>query len=85
MNARQVGKYLCQRFGARHCSAIVWATTTGAGPEQRRSPGGTAVYEDTQWSPDQDLQLLKSNIPSQKKQIVAANMNLTDAEAETAT
>jgi len=40
------------------------------------------VYEDTQWSPDQDIQLLKSNIRSQKKQIVAANMNLTDAEAE---
>jgi len=40
------------------------------------------VYEDPQWSPDQDIQLLKSNIRSQKKQIVAANMDLTDAEAE---
>src|SRR5215471_5353546 len=40
------------------------------------------VYEDTQWSPDQDIQLLKSNIRSQKKQIIAANMDLTDAEAE---
>src|SRR5215469_15663460 len=46
-----------------------------------QSPNAT-VYEDTQWSPDQDLQLLKSNIRSQKKQIVAANMDLTDAEAE---
>jgi hypothetical protein len=46
-----------------------------------QSPSAT-VYEDTQWSPDQDVQLLKSNIRSQKKQIVAANMNLTDAEAE---
>ena len=46
-----------------------------------QSPSGT-VYEDTQWSPDQDIQLLKSNIRSQKKQIVAANMDLTDAEAE---
>src|SRR5246500_2131692 len=45
------------------------------------SPSAT-VYEDTQWSPDQDIQLLKSNIRSQKKQIVAANMDLTDAEAE---
>ena len=46
-----------------------------------QSPSGT-VYEDAQWSPDQDIQLLKSNIRSQKKQIVAANMDLTDAEAE---
>ena len=47
-----------------------------------QSPGDVAVYADTQWSPDQDIQLLKSNIRSQKKQIVAANMDLTDAEAE---
>src|SRR5262250_2462653 len=46
-----------------------------------QSPTAT-VYEDTQWSPDQDIQLLKSNIRSQKKQIVAASMDLTDAEAE---
>jgi hypothetical protein len=46
-----------------------------------QSPSAT-VYEDTQWSPDQDIQLLNSNIRSQKKQIVAANMDLTDAEAE---
>jgi hypothetical protein len=54
-----------------------------AGPGRRltQSPNAT-VYEDTQWSADQDVQLLKSNIRSQKKQIVAANMDLTDAEAE---
>jgi hypothetical protein len=46
-----------------------------------QSPSAT-VYEDAQWSPDQDIQLLKSNIRSQKKQIVAANMDLTDTEAE---
>jgi hypothetical protein len=46
------------------------------------SPRGVAVYEDTKWSPDQDIQLMKSNIRSQKIQIVAANMDLTDAEAE---
>jgi len=47
-----------------------------------QSPRGAAVYDDTQWSPDQDIQLMKINIRSQKKQIVAANMDLTDAEAE---
>ena len=55
---------------------------TGQERKLTRSPRGAAVYEDTQWSPDQDIQLMKSNIRSQKKQIVAANMDLSDAEAE---
>ena len=42
------------------------------------SSGATSAQE----SPNQDIQLLKSNVRSQKKQIVAANMDLTDAEAE---
>src|SRR6201988_3162800 len=40
------------------------------------------VYQDTQRSPDEDIQLLKRDVRSQKKQIIAANMGLTDAEAE---
>jgi hypothetical protein len=32
---------------------------------------------------DEDIQLLRRDLRSQKKQIVAANMNLTDVEAET--
>lgn len=32
--------------------------------------------------PDQDLQLLRKDLRSMKKQLVAANMQLTDAEAE---
>lgn len=51
-------------------------------PKQGQGPSRAPLYEDTQWSPDQDMQLLKSNLRSQKKQIVAANMDLTDAEAE---
>jgi hypothetical protein len=47
-----------------------------------RSSDQPAVFDDTQWSPDEDTQLLKKDLKSQKKQIVAANMNLTDAEAE---
>jgi hypothetical protein len=47
-----------------------------------RSSDQPAVFDDTQWSPDEDMQLLKKDLKSQKKQIVAANMNLTDAEAE---
>jgi len=55
---------------------------TGRTRKPTQLPGGTPIYDDTQWSPDQDIQFLKSNIRSQKKQIVAANMDLTDAEAE---
>ena len=51
-------------------------------PKQPESANRAAVYQDTQWSPDQDIEMLKSNLRSQKKQIVAANMDLTDAEAE---
>jgi hypothetical protein len=31
---------------------------------------------------DQDIQLLRKNLRSQRKQLIAANMKLTDAEAE---
>jgi hypothetical protein len=51
-------------------------------PRHVRSSDRPAVFDDTQWSPDEDIQLLKKDLKSQKKQIVAANMNLTDAEAE---
>ena len=37
----------------------------------------------SQGSPDQDIDLLRKDIRSQKKQIIAANINLTDKEAET--
>jgi|SRR5580704_3950761 len=50
--------------------------------KQLRSNGNATVSQDTQWSTDEDIQLLKSDLRSQKKQIVAANMDLTDAEAE---
>lgn len=61
----------------------LWSQQPAGQPGIRaQSPGRAAVYEDTQWSPDQDIQLLKSDIRSQKKQIVAANMDLTDAQAE---
>jgi hypothetical protein len=54
---------------------------TGQVRKLTQSPSST-VYEDTQWSPDQDIQLLKSNLRAQKKQIVAANMDLTEDKAE---
>ena len=47
-----------------------------------KAPDGSAIYEDSQWAPDQDVELLRKDLRSQKKQIIAANMALTDAEAE---
>jgi Spy/CpxP family protein refolding chaperone len=41
-----------------------------------------AVSAPTQNTTDQDIALLRNDLRSQKKQIVAANMNLTDKEAE---
>src|SRR5262245_37247089 len=49
---------------------------------QLKASGPTAVVEDTQPAPDEDIQLLRKDIRSQKKQMVAANMYFTDAEAE---
>jgi hypothetical protein len=50
--------------------------------KQLKAPNGPAIYEDSQWAPDQDLELLRKDLRSQKKQIIAANMDLTDTEAE---
>jgi hypothetical protein len=38
--------------------------------------------DDARSTPDQDIELVKKDLRSQKKQIVAANMQLTDTEAE---
>jgi hypothetical protein len=60
----------------------LWAQQTATQSMKEIQPSGGPVYRDTQWGADEDVQLLKSNLRSQKKQIVAANMDLTDAEAE---
>jgi hypothetical protein len=50
--------------------------------KQLKAPNGPAVYDDSQWAPDQDVEMLRKDLRSQKKQIIAANMDLTDTEAE---
>jgi hypothetical protein len=50
--------------------------------QKHTQASGDRVYQDTQWSTDEDIQPLRKDIGSQKKQIVAANMDLTDSEAE---
>lgn len=41
-----------------------------------------SLYAQTGAVPDQDLQLLRKDLRSMKKQLVAANMQLTDVEAQ---
>jgi len=50
--------------------------------KQLRIPAGAAVYDDSQPATDQYMQLFRKDVRSVKKQIVAANMDFTDAEAE---
>jgi hypothetical protein len=49
---------------------------------QDTAPKGFANGGNFQAPSDEDIQLLRKDLRSQKKQIVAANMNLTDVEAE---
>jgi hypothetical protein len=53
-----------------------------ATPGKQTQAAADPLYRDTEWSTDEDIQLLRKDIRSQKKQIIAANMDLTDAEAE---
>src|ERR1700756_3196249 len=49
---------------------------------QLKGPSPFPVYDDSQPSPAQDFQMLRKDLRSQKKQTIAANMDLTDSEAE---
>ena len=49
---------------------------------QQATPRKYSNTDDPQDQIDEDIKLLRKDLRSQKKQIVAANMNLTDAEAE---
>lgn len=45
------------------------------------SSSGTSAKSDGQVATDQDIKLLREDIRSKKKQLIAANLTLTDAEA----
>jgi len=50
--------------------------------QQKATPRKLSNGDDPQASIDDDIKLLRKDLRSQKKQIVAANMELTDATAE---
>ena len=52
-----------------------------SGAAQRQSLGQAAPAASSQSSTDQDVDLLRKDIRSEKKQIIAANLTLSDAEA----
>jgi len=49
---------------------------------QTNSSQSSSSGQQTQGVSDQDIELLRKDVRSQKKQIIAANMNLTDKEAQ---
>jgi hypothetical protein len=56
--------------------------STSAPAKQPATPSGSAPKDSNKWTPDQSTLSFSQDLKSQKKQMVAANMNLTDAEAE---
>jgi hypothetical protein len=53
----------------------------GAAFAQQAEPAQPTQQSSSATASDQDIQLLRQDIRSQRKQIIAANMQLTDAEA----
>jgi hypothetical protein len=51
-------------------------------PSPRKDAIKTSASSDSQAGPDEFVELLRKDIRSQKKQIIAENMGLSDAEAE---
>jgi hypothetical protein len=59
------------------CMAAIVVLTTNSFGQNPAPPSDNSA----QSSPDRDIELLRRDIRSQKKQIIAANLQLTDAEA----
>jgi len=60
-----------------------FAQRAASQPPKRLSAPVVPTYDDgSQLPSDDDLQLMRKDLRSQKKQIVAANMDLTDTEAQ---
>jgi len=60
-----------------------FAQDSGSQPSKPfAAPRAFASSDDPQAQIDEDIKLLRKDVRSQKKQIVAANMDLTDAQAE---
>ena len=58
------------------------ALTQDSPSQARKGTPKASASDDSQAGSDEYLQLLRKDVRSEKKQIIAANMGLTDAEAE---
>ncbi len=58
-------------------ATVVMLTTSARGQSSAQQPSNASA----QSSVDQDIDLIRKDVRSQKKQIIAANLQLTDAEA----
>jgi hypothetical protein len=54
----------------------------GAQGQSSNTPAQSAPAQQDQALSDQDIQMLRKNLRSQRRQVIAANMKLTDAESE---
>ena len=62
---------------------LAFAQDSASQPDKPGALGGPSANADSGQAPiDEDIKLLRKDLRSQKKQIVAANMDLTDVEAE---
>jgi Spy/CpxP family protein refolding chaperone len=62
---------------------LAFAQDSASQPDKQSALGGKPANDAGVQDPtDEDIKLLRKDLRSQKKQIVAANMNLTDVEAE---
>ena len=62
--------------------AFSGAVMLGPNPVHAQAAASTNQSQAQQGSIDQDIDLLRKDIRSQKKQLIAANLSLTDAEAQ---
>jgi hypothetical protein len=60
-------------------AVLILASTGSLG--MPAAPAQTAASQDSQTVSEQDIQLLRQDVRSKKKQLIAANLTLTDAEA----
>ena len=67
-----------KNFLAISLAAIVTLTGVSLGQTSSQTPSNNSAQRGV----DQDIDLLRQDIRSHKKQIIAANLQLTDAEAE---
>jgi len=68
-----------RKYLSMSIAAIVILTSVSVGQSSAQTPSSNAAQSTT----DQDINMLRKDIRSQKKQIIAANLQLTDKEAET--